>query len=186
MQNLSKPSWDQWFMSLAFLVSTRSPDPDTKHGSVLCNDRHQILGVGYNGYPRGCDDAAMPKTRPQKYLSTIHSEVNCLHNSQNLMLFDRCSLYVTGFPCSNCFIQIAQNNVAEIVYGPVCSSCVDEDHLFNVFRLSNSLGVTLRYFGGPFIFCPEKYRFVEGQVPNPLEDYVRRFEEDKNAKGKVG
>ena len=41
---LSRPSWDEYFLSLAFNISLRSEDPDIKHGSVIVNQYHQIIG----------------------------------------------------------------------------------------------------------------------------------------------
>ncbi|KAK0425545.1 hypothetical protein QR680_009253 [Steinernema hermaphroditum] len=52
-------SWDEYFMSVALLASQRSKDPVTQVGAAIVTDK-VIVGVGYNGMPRGCDDDDMP------------------------------------------------------------------------------------------------------------------------------
>lgn len=73
---LDRPDWAEYFLKLAKVVSERSPDGETKHGCVIVNDFHQVIGVGYNGFVRGIDDSLLPNLRPAKYLHMIHAEVN--------------------------------------------------------------------------------------------------------------
>ncbi len=117
-----RPTWDDWLMGMCFWISLRSPDPSTAHGAVLCDKQHRILGVGYNGFPRGCDDSKLPVTRPDKYDVFLHAEENCLLNSQNLLLQSGTTMYITGFPCPNCFIRMMQCGIQRVVFGPVISS----------------------------------------------------------------
>ena len=147
---INRPSWEDWFMGMCFWVSLRSPDPSTKHGAILCNSSHQILGVGYNGFPRGCNDGDMPLTRPEKYDIMIHAEENCLLNSQNLILGIGHTMYITGFPCSRCFAKIIQCGIHKVVYGPVPSMCVQEEQIQLVEKLSNSGNVSLEEYMGNF------------------------------------
>jgi dCMP deaminase len=46
-------SWDEYFMSAAFLSAQRSKDPVTQVGAVIVNKAKRIVGIGYNGMPRG-------------------------------------------------------------------------------------------------------------------------------------
>ena len=47
-------SWDDYFMSVAFLSSMRSKDPNTQVGACIVNDQQRIVGIGYNGALMGC------------------------------------------------------------------------------------------------------------------------------------
>lgn len=138
-----RPDWDTWFMSIASLVSMRSRDVSTKHGAVICDGDHRLIGVGYNGFPRGCDDSLLPTERPAKYDVMIHAEENCLLNSQNLLIGNNYTLYVTGMPCSRCMIKIMQFDVRRIVYGNVTSHCVDHSQINLVQNLANMKGISL-------------------------------------------
>lgn len=39
-------SWDEYFMSAAFLSAMRSKDPCTQVGAVIVNPQHRIVGIG--------------------------------------------------------------------------------------------------------------------------------------------
>ena len=108
------PSWDDYLLTQAFVASQRSPDLQTQCGCVIANQRHQILGQGYNGFPRGVDDSLLPNTRPDKYDWMIHAEVNSILNSN----FDvrGCSAYITTQPCFQCTLFMWQSGIEEIIY----------------------------------------------------------------------
>lgn len=44
-------TWDEFFMEMAWLVSTKSKDDSTKVGCVLVRG-HDFLTMGFNGFPR--------------------------------------------------------------------------------------------------------------------------------------
>lgn len=56
-------SWDDYFMAVAFLSSMRSKDPSTQVGACIVNADKRIVGIGYNGFPRGCSDDELPWCR---------------------------------------------------------------------------------------------------------------------------
>jgi hypothetical protein len=56
-------SWDDYFMSVAFLSAMRSKDPSTQVGACIVNSDMRIVGIGYNGFPRGCSDDLLPWAR---------------------------------------------------------------------------------------------------------------------------
>jgi deoxycytidylate deaminase len=56
-------SWDDYFMSVAFLSAMRSKDPSTQVGACIVNEQKRIVGIGYNGFPRGCSDDDLPWDR---------------------------------------------------------------------------------------------------------------------------
>ncbi|EAZ13652.1 hypothetical protein OsJ_03569 [Oryza sativa Japonica Group] len=53
-------SWDDYFMAIAFLSAKRSKDPNRQVGACLVSQEGIILGIGYNGFPRGCSDNKLP------------------------------------------------------------------------------------------------------------------------------
>lgn len=55
--------WDDYFMAVAFLSAMRSKDPSTQVGACIVNSRNRIVGIGYNGFPRGCSDDVLPWAR---------------------------------------------------------------------------------------------------------------------------
>lgn len=136
---LDRPEWDDYFMSLCFLVAQRSPDPNTKHGCIFISTDKTILSVGYNGPPRGCDDKTVPLERPAKYGWFVHSEEAAILNAARhgiSLLGSTC--FVTGFPCEKCFRQLINVGCSKIVYGSVSSFCVPKETKKLVAEILNS------------------------------------------------
>jgi dCMP deaminase len=114
-KNYARLTWDEYFMSLAFLVCMRSPDSQTQHGAVVVDKNNKILATGYNGYLPGAEDDCMPNLRPHKYQHIIHAEVNAiLSAAQNL---ESCKIYITGLPCNECLKIIAKAGIKEVIVG---------------------------------------------------------------------
>ena len=117
---MDKPiSWDQYFMGVALLSAMRSKDPNTKVGTCIVSSNKRIVGVGYNGFPYGCDDHVFPwgKTgsmNETKYPYVVHAELNAILNSTKDL--QGCTLYVSLFPCHECVKAIIQSGIKEIVY----------------------------------------------------------------------
>ena len=113
-------SWDEYFMGVALLSAQRSKDPSTQVGACIVNPDNKIVGVGYNGFPSGCDDDELPWAREGSYLETkypyvCHAELNAILNSISRDL-KGCSIYVALFPCNECAKAIIQAGIKEIVY----------------------------------------------------------------------
>ena len=109
-------SWENYFMGIAQLSAKRSKDPNTQVGACLVGENNKILGIGYNGFPRGCDDDQFSWERPEKYLYVCHAEVNCILNVNNFTLVKGSKLYTTLFPCNECTKVIIQTGINEIFY----------------------------------------------------------------------
>ena len=113
-------SWDEYFMGVALLSAQRSKDPNTQVGACIVNEDKKIVGIGYNGFPIGCDDEELPWEREAedindtKYPYVVHAEVNAVLNStKNLK---NCTIYVALFPCNECAKTIIQSGIKRIKY----------------------------------------------------------------------
>ena len=113
-------SWDQYFMGVALLSAKRSKDPNTQVGACLVNEDKRIIGIGYNGFPRGCSDEVFPwgKSDPDpvntKYAYVVHAEANAILNSNANLKGS--TLYVSLFPCNECAKLIIQSGVKKVIY----------------------------------------------------------------------
>lgn len=112
-------SWDEYFMGMAHLAAFRSKDPNTQVGACIVNPQKRVVGLGYNGFPKGCDDDAYSWSRQGEFLETkypyvVHAELNAILNSiQNLT---GCTLYVSLFPCNECAKAIIQSGISKVIY----------------------------------------------------------------------
>ena len=113
--------WDDYFMAVSFLSSLRSKDPSTQVGACIVNEEKRIVGIGYNGFPRGCDDDELPWDRTAdckydtKYMYVCHAEVNAILNKNSADL-KKCTIYVALFPCNECAKVIIQSGIEHVIY----------------------------------------------------------------------
>ena len=113
-------SWDEYFMGVALLSAKRSKDPSTQVGACVVNEDKRIIGIGYNGFPRGCSDDIFPWGKESnnvletKYPYVVHAEANAILNSSSSL--KNSTVYVTLFPCNECAKLLIQSGVKHIKY----------------------------------------------------------------------
>jgi dCMP deaminase len=106
--------WDDYFMSIALLASQRSPCKRLKVGSVIVKDM-RLISMGYNGFIPGAPHISRIKDNHEQ--SIIHSEINAITDcAKRGASLSNAKIYVTHYPCINCFRSIAASNIKEIVY----------------------------------------------------------------------
>jgi dCMP deaminase len=133
-----RASWDEYFMSIAQVVATRSTCPRKYVGAVLVRNR-TILSTGYNGSIRGmphCSDVGH-MMEDNHCVATIHAEANAIiQAARNGVVIEGATNYVTASPCWNCFKQLANAGVTRIVYG--------EFYRDNrIFEIAQKIGIEL-------------------------------------------
>jgi dCMP deaminase len=106
--------WDQYFMSIAVLASGRSPCQRLHVGSVIVKD-NRLISMGYNGFLSGAPHVSIVKDNHEQAI--VHSEINAITDcAKRGVQVSNASIYITHFPCLNCFRTIASSNIKEIVY----------------------------------------------------------------------
>ena len=112
-------SWQEYFMGLAHLSALRSKDPNTQVGACIVDEDNKVVSIGYNGMPRGCNDADMPWEREggfkeTKYAYVVHAELNAILNSPRSL--KNTILYVSLFPYNECAKAIIQSGIKKVYY----------------------------------------------------------------------
>ena len=140
-------SWDEYFMGMAELSALRSKDPHSQVGACIVNREKKIVGLGYNGFPKGCKDTEFPWEKnyedvlKSKFTYVVHAEANAILNSAVNDLAGA-TIYVNRFPCNECAKLIIQKGIKEVVY------CVDKhpDRASTIAakRMFEASGVTTR------------------------------------------
>jgi len=106
--------WDYRFLQLAETVASWSKDPSTKVGSVVVDTNRRVIGLGYNGFPRGVkDDSYRYEDRELKLKLVCHAERNALDNAPGSV--EGATLYATLFPCHECVKSIIQRGISKVV-----------------------------------------------------------------------
>jgi len=140
-------SWDECFMRMAHVIAQRSKDPSTQAGAVIVNQNNIVLGLGYNGFPRGIDDEKLTWERKggfveTKYAYVVHAEENAIYNSNAST--EKGILYCTLFPCNECAKTIIQKGIKEIVYED--DKYHDEDAWIASRRLLDAASIKCREY----------------------------------------
>ena len=112
--NSERLNWDEYFMSIALLASQRSPCTRLHVGSVIVKN-NRLVSMGYNGFIPGAPHISRVKDNHEQ--SIIHSEINAITDcAKRGTSLEGSKIYVTHFPCINCFRSIAACGIKEIIY----------------------------------------------------------------------
>jgi len=108
--------WDSRFLSLAAQVAEWSKDPSTKCGAVVVRPDRTVASLGYNGFPRGVEDAPkLLNNREEKYKRVVHAEMNALLFCQEHVRRGYV-LYTWPFlPCCRCAAHVIQKGIGRVV-----------------------------------------------------------------------
>lgn len=119
-----RPSWQQYFMQMAFLASSRSTCLRRQVGAVLVKD-NQILSTGYNGSPKGvrhCSEVGCLREKNNVPSGQMHELCRGLHAEQNAIIqagingssARGATLYCTHQPCSICAKMIINAEIQTV------------------------------------------------------------------------
>ena len=109
-----RPDWDDYFMSIAYLTSSRSSCDRLHVGCVIVKDNY-IIGTGYNGFIAGSPHKSIVIDNHEQ--ATVHSEQNAIANcARRGISVNDATIYITHFPCINCFKIICASGIKEIKY----------------------------------------------------------------------
>lgn len=113
-EDRQRTKWDMRFVSLAEHISTWSKDPSTQCGAVIVDRQNRIMGIGFNGFPRGVQDSLHRLSdRAIKYPIVLHAESNAIDFATKTQ---DCTIYVHPMPpCAGCMSKIIQNGITRVV-----------------------------------------------------------------------
>jgi len=123
---MSRPSWNEYFMSIAYLVRERSTCLRRKVGAVLVKEK-RILATGYNGAPSGlahCIDIGCLREKMNISSGERHELCRGLHAEQNVIIqaarhgisIEGATLYCTHHPCIICTKMLINAGIKKIYY----------------------------------------------------------------------
>jgi len=125
----SRPNWDEYFMSIAHAVKTRSNCSSPAKGAILVRDK-QIISTGYNGTPKnvkncfegGCQRCADVKEGKIKSGEQL-DKCACSHAEENAIVqaalhgirTEGATMYTTFRPCTTCAKMIINAGILRVV-----------------------------------------------------------------------
>jgi len=123
---MERPSWDEYFMDIARLVSSRSTCMRRQVGAVMVKSKH-VLATGYNGTPSGithCSETGCLRDQLKVPSGERHELCRGLHAEQNAIIqaarhgidINGATLYCTHSPCIICSKMLINAGIKQIVY----------------------------------------------------------------------
>ncbi len=130
-----RPEWDDYFIEIAKVVSSRSTCLRRRYGAVIVKDR-VIISTGYNGSPRGIKNCVdlntctrqeqnIPSGERYELCEAVHAEQNAIINGPPERM-KGATIYIAGFeeddsfaagrPCKLCDRMIRNSQISLVVY----------------------------------------------------------------------
>jgi dCMP deaminase len=124
---MSRPTWDEYFSSIATVVASRSDCVRRRAGAVIVR-ANRIVATGYNGAPAhrlGCTDLPCPRSlsevAPGSSYDTGPGSCIAVHAEANALVYadyEACrgaTMYVTDRPCDGCRKLIDAAGIGRVV-----------------------------------------------------------------------
>jgi dCMP deaminase len=123
---MERPTWEEYFMEITRLVSSRSTCRRRRVGAVLVKDK-RILASGYNGAPSGlphCLDVGCLRELNRIPSGERHELCRGLHAEQNVIIqaarhgipIQGATLYCTTMPCNICAKMIINAGISTVYF----------------------------------------------------------------------
>lgn len=123
---MCRPSNDEYFMEMAYLVSKRSTCLRRAVGAIIVKDK-RVLSTGYNGSPKGtqhCNVFGCIREQMKIPSGTRHELCRGVHAEQNAIVqaayfgtsVKDSTIYTTTYPCSLCAKIIINAGIKEVIF----------------------------------------------------------------------
>ena len=123
-----KLSWDEYYLLIAKVISTRSTCFSPAKGAVIVANK-SIVSTGYNGAPKGIADCKYDigfcKKKKEGFASgeghhvclALHAEANAIvQAAKNGIKIENATMYCTHKPCFDCAKLIINSGISKIIY----------------------------------------------------------------------
>jgi dCMP deaminase len=124
---VKRPTWDEYFMKITFLVAERSTCMRRMVGATIVKDK-KIVSTGYNGAPKGLkhcleigclrEEMGIPSGERHELCRGAHAEQNAIIQAAGSGTnMDGATMYCTDSPCSTCTKMIINSGIRRLVLG---------------------------------------------------------------------
>jgi dCMP deaminase len=159
-------NWDDYFMSMVYLIASKSKDERTHIGALIIGPDKEIKSTGYNSFVRRLkDNVPERQEKPEKYYWFEHAERNAIYNATLIgASLKNCIMYTNGIPCMDCARGVVQAGILEVVVDKKWNegnAGEDLEHSKRAIQMFEEVGVNLRYWEGELL---EIEKFRRGKV----------------------
>lgn len=153
-----RPNWDDYYIKIAWEVSSRANCLRRPVGALIVVDR-RIVSTGYNGTPFGvknCNEGGCPRCASAAGRHEGYDWCLCVHAEQNAITLaarqgtatDNANLYVTLRPCFGCLKEAIQAGISEIVYDQPFGYSVEMEEAYQILLAESSITMRQHPYSG--------------------------------------
>lgn len=122
-------NWEDYFMSMSFLASSRSPCSRLNVGCVIVKD-NRVISMGYNGFLSGAPHESIIVADHEQ--ATVHAEQNAIADAAKRgVSINEATAYITHYPCINCCKILCASGIKSIKYHNDYRNDENVEKLFN-------------------------------------------------------
>lgn len=114
----NRPKWENYFLNIAEVVSSRATCKRRKVGVVIVDKENHIVSSGYNGSPTNqphCDEIGCLMV-DGKCRRTIHGDINAIIHCRDRDALIGSTMYIhNGTPCTPCAQAIISAGIKRVV-----------------------------------------------------------------------
>jgi dCMP deaminase len=186
MPTTPRPSWDDYYMHIAWVVSTRSNCLRRAVGALIVV-RRSIISTGYNGTPfgvRNCDEGGCPRCASDLPRQAGYDWCLCVHGEQNAIALaarqgtstESGTVYVNLRPCFGCLKEIIQAGLREVVYDEPFDYAADLEAAYQTLLAESAITMRQHSYSQTHPTLPHDVLAAHGagpEMPPDLEDMRR-------------
>lgn len=106
--------WNDYFMSIAYLTSSRSSCSRLHVGCCIVKNK-RVIATGYNGFLSGLPHTSIVENNHEQ--ATVHAEQNAISDAAKRGVnIDNSIAYITHYPCINCTKILIASGITHIYY----------------------------------------------------------------------
>ena len=154
---MQKIAWDDYFMTMVYLIAMRSKDQSTHVGAVIVGSDNEVISTGYNSFPRNLIDTRQERQeRPEKYFWFSYGERNAIYNAAMVggAPLKGCKMYTCGVPCCDCAHGVINAGIKEVIIDKAWDDTNYAQWIEQAERTKQMFkesGVSLRYWDGELL-----------------------------------
>lgn len=156
-----RPTWDEFWFTLALFYSTRGTCDRLKAACLLVDKDKRLIGAGYNGSLPGdphCDEVGHLMVEGH-CIRTLHAEVNAIIHSVGDL--EGATAYVLGTPCIDCVKKLLSKKVKRILFTRAYDNQARGGQY--IFELAKNQGAEIRQVDINFPeLLQKKFAILEG------------------------
>ncbi len=153
-QSTERLSWDDYYTSIAYVVSSRSSCIRRQVGALIVME-NRIISTGYNGTPFGvpnCNEGGCPRCNSEVASLAGYDWCLCVHAEQNAIALaarqgtstNGAELYATHRPCFGCLKEIIQAGIRRVTYAEAMLYDAELEAIYQ--QLVSDAGIELRAY----------------------------------------